>query len=66
MMPESGGGELAVVQGRLRGAGVDASWTRAEGMHLTLKFLGEVPETRVPEIVTGLQTAAGRDRPVPA
>jgi 2'-5' RNA ligase len=49
--------ELTVVQGRLRGAGVDASWTRAEGMHLTLKFLGEVSEQRVPEIMSSLRMA---------
>jgi 2'-5' RNA ligase len=57
-IPEAVKKELAVVQGRLRDAGVDASWTRAEGMHLTLKFLGEVPETKITEIVSGLQKAA--------
>lgn len=50
--------EMVKVQEQLRKAKVEASWTRAEGMHLTLKFLGEVPEMKVPEIVTGLQTAA--------
>jgi 2'-5' RNA ligase len=56
-IPESVKKELTVVQGRLRGAGVDASWTRAEGMHLTLKFLGEVSEQRVPEIMISLRKA---------
>ena len=27
-------------------------WVREEGLHLTLKFFGEVEETRVPEIST--------------
>jgi len=44
-----------------RSRSVDASWTRPEGMHLTLKFLGEVPETRASEIngalSSGLATA---------
>jgi 2'-5' RNA ligase len=57
-IPEDVKKELASAQGRLRVAGVDASWTRTEGMHLTLKFLGEVPETKISEIVSGLQTAA--------
>jgi len=46
------------IQEQLRKTKVDASWTRPEGMHLTLKFLGEVPEAKIPEIVNGLQTAA--------
>ena len=57
-VPEAVKKELAVVQGRLRGAGVDASWTRAEGMHLTLKFLGEVSEQQVPGIMSNLRKAA--------
>jgi 2'-5' RNA ligase len=50
--------EMVKVQEQLRKANVDASWTRAEGMHLTLKFLGEVPEMKVPEIAGGLHSAA--------
>jgi 2'-5' RNA ligase len=57
-IPEAVKKELAVAQGRLRVAGVDASWTRAEGMHLTLKFMGEVADQRVPEIMSGLRKAA--------
>jgi len=49
--------EMVKVQEQLRKANVDASWTRVEGMHLTLKFLGEVPETKITEIVSGLQSA---------
>ena len=49
--------EMVRIQEQLRIAKVDASWPRVEGMHLTLKFLGEVPETKITEIVTGLQTA---------
>ncbi|MCK9420391.1 MAG: RNA 2',3'-cyclic phosphodiesterase [Nitrospirae bacterium] len=57
-IPASVKKELAVAQGRLRVAGVDASWSRAEGMHLTLKFLGEVTDQKVPEIMSSLQKAA--------
>jgi 2'-5' RNA ligase len=37
---------------------VEAGWTRPEGIHLTLKFLGEVEESRTPEIMAALTNAA--------
>ena len=48
---------MTEIQSRLKGSGVDAGWTRPEGIHLTLKFLGEVPEAQVPEIRTALTRA---------
>jgi 2'-5' RNA ligase len=48
---------LAEVQEKIKDSGVDAGWTRPEGIHLTLKFLGEVPEPKVPEIMTALSHA---------
>jgi 2'-5' RNA ligase len=53
--------EIAELQSKLKQAGVDASWTRPEGIHLTLKFLGEVEETKVPEIMTALSVLS-KDR----
>jgi RNA 2',3'-cyclic 3'-phosphodiesterase len=50
--------EMAEVQGRLKGPGVDAGWTRPEGIHLTLKFLGEIDEQRIPDIMNALTRAA--------
>ncbi len=51
---------LIEAQHRIKSSGVDASWPRPEGMHLTLKFMGEVPEARITEIMDGLrQSAAG-------
>ena len=35
---------LAAVQEDLRAAGAEVSWVRPESLHLTLKFLGEVPD----------------------
>jgi len=52
---------LATLQQELRGADAQVSWSRPEGMHLTLKFLGNVPEERIPAIGDALQgVAAGR------
>jgi len=56
-IPDDIKNEMAEVQIRLKGSGVDASWSRAEGMHLTLKFLGEVSETKVLEIMNALTNA---------
>jgi len=48
---------IAAVQARVRSAAVVASWPRPEGIHLTLKFLGEVHEVRVPQIMRALTLA---------
>lgn len=57
-IPEEIKKQMAEAQRRLKGAGVDASWTRSEGVHLTLKFLGEIPESKVSEIMSALTGAA--------
>jgi len=49
---------LIEAQRSLKSSGVDASWPRPEGIHLTLKFLGEAPESKVPEIMNNLRQAA--------
>jgi 2'-5' RNA ligase len=49
---------IARVQDQLKAGGANANWTRPEGVHLTLKFLGEVEEARAPLIVQALSGAA--------
>ncbi len=52
--------EMTEAQRRLKSSGAEASWPRSEGIHLTLKFLGEVPEIRITEIMEGIrQSVAG-------
>lgn len=48
---------ISRVQEQLRKAGASAGWTRPEGIHLTLKFLGEVPDAKVQEIMQALDGA---------
>lgn len=53
---------IAGVQEELRKTGANAGWTRPEGVHLTLKFLGEVPENNVagiPAALTGAVQGTG-------
>ena len=41
---------LEQIQAALRPACSDARWTRSEGIHLTLKFLGEISDRKVREV----------------
>ena len=47
----------------LRHAAPGVSWVRPEGMHLTLRFLGEVAEPSASGIATALADVARRHRP---
>lgn len=55
---------LGELQDELRGRGLERlRWTRSEGIHLTLKFLGETPEERVPAIDEALaRGVAGHEK----
>lgn len=55
---------LAAVQQRLRQIDPVVVWVRPEGMHLTLKFLGNIPAGRVPEIAGALEGVAALFPPV--
>jgi RNA 2',3'-cyclic 3'-phosphodiesterase len=49
---------LARAQAKLRGAcahNSDIRWTRPEGIHITLKFLGEISADHVPALAAALQ-----------
>ena len=51
--------EIARCQERLkREVNVSVAWTDPKGIHLTLKFLGETDEARIPEIEERLRLAA--------
>src|SRR5579883_2982167 len=57
---------LARTQEALRRAAprADVRWTRPEGLHVTLKFLGEVPEARCAEVAAALSGVAAAHRAV--
>ena len=57
----------AVVAGLRRTAGRAADevrWTAAEGLHLTLQFLGAVPEERIADLDGAIRAAAAASRPL--
>jgi len=47
-------GGLQQLLARLERVRADVRWVRAEGMHLTLKFVGEVPPEKLPPIEQAL------------
>lgn len=49
----------------LRAAGYPVRWVEETGLHLTLKFLGEVAPSREAEIVGAVQSAVEGARPFP-
>jgi 2'-5' RNA ligase len=49
-LPETIRSTLRRKQALFRSVSPDARWTEPEGIHLTLKFLGEVPDPRVKEV----------------
>ncbi len=61
-IPEETRQGLRDAQRVLRTDAVDAGWPKPEGIHLTLKFLGEVPEPRIPDITKALVSAAAGSR----
>jgi 2'-5' RNA ligase len=55
LLPDSWLAALGAVQDDLRRAGLRLRYVRPEGIHLTLKFLGEVESARLASITAALQ-----------
>jgi RNA 2',3'-cyclic 3'-phosphodiesterase len=49
----------------LRAIVPDAGWVAEDRLHLTLKFLGEQPETLVPQLTQQMSAVAARHWPMP-
>jgi 2'-5' RNA ligase len=57
--------ELENIQRRLgKGAGTAARWVAPSGIHLTLKFLGDVAEARTAQIASALESACRAAKPL--
>ncbi len=54
---------LKEVQSALERSCKDVRWVRAEQMHLTVKFLGEVPDGEVPRVAEAVARSAARTAP---
>ena len=51
---------LGAITRELARAGADARWTRPEGMHATLKFLGAIEATQLETVHAAVERVAGR------
>jgi 2'-5' RNA ligase len=40
----------------VRGFSPDARWVRPESLHITLKFIGQMPDENLPQVISALQT----------
>jgi len=49
---------LQKIQDELKKTGADVRWVKTEGIHLTLKFLGNIPEDKLAPITDGMDRAA--------
>ena len=48
----------------LRAAGAEVKWVERQNMHLTLKFLGDVPSSEVADVCQAVQSVAAQARPL--
>ncbi|MFZ7126940.1 MAG: RNA 2',3'-cyclic phosphodiesterase [Desulfobacterales bacterium] len=63
-VPEAVSDSAQKFQERLRQSGVRARWVRQGSFHLTLRFLGDVPEERVGAIAGAMEEAASVSPPL--
>ena len=54
---------LSALQEELLGAGARVSWAAPAGLHITLRFLGEVEDARIPPLADALAAVAARHAP---
>jgi 2'-5' RNA ligase len=62
-MPPRVKARAADLIGKLKAAGADVNWVRLEHMHLTLKFLGDVPDTETPDVCRVVKEVANQFEP---
>ncbi|MHB9154722.1 MAG: RNA 2',3'-cyclic phosphodiesterase [Endomicrobiales bacterium] len=62
-LPEDVKEQIERVQETLKKTLVDVRWVKKEKFHLTLKFLGEVPEEKAAEVVATLSRASRPRQP---
>lgn len=54
---------LAGIQKKLESSQADIKWVKPENIHLTLKFLAEVEEAKIPKIIQRLQEFGDQIKP---
>lgn len=55
---------IEVLQSTLRSKGLKLRWVRPQNIHLTLKFLGDIPVAQVADVAAAMQRVAGEQPPL--
>jgi len=63
-IPEDVKAGMGEIQSKLRKSGADVGWVRPGGIHLTLKFLGEVEPSKLDDIKAALKEAVAGAGPI--
>jgi 2'-5' RNA ligase len=64
LLPDDVRQRLATAIERLRAHAADVAWVAPANLHITLKFLGQVDDARVPELSDALRAAVADQRAV--
>ena len=59
-IPEDVRSAIAALVSQLHPVDPKARWTRVEGLHVTLKFIGEIPDSKISEIKSALASVGPR------
>jgi 2'-5' RNA ligase len=62
-IPQSMKERIRLLQDQLRQVDAQASWVKTANIHLTLKFLGDVPQAKIPQVVGAVERAIGSCSP---
>lgn len=62
-LPEQVQNSIGKLESELKKFNADISWSRPEGIHLTLKFLGEISEDKIQPIVAILTKILSAEKP---
>ncbi len=62
-IPEDEQSRIVAQTAALRGGYPNLRWVRQDALHITLNFLGEVDETRIPEVLEAMQLLKEGFRP---
>ncbi len=63
-LPKTVHDRIGRLQEQLRSQVRGVGWTRTEQIHLTLKFLGDVPDAALPKVIDAASAVAGRFAPM--
>ena len=63
-LPEHIVGRAATLQSALKARGMKMRWVKPQNLHLTLKFLGDIPETEAPKVGAVIHQVACDEPPL--